>query len=505
MGLLDTLGRALDEALLPFAPTAALRRAQARAAFLHVRAYEGAQRNRRTQGWRTATSGPVAEVRAARGVLRDRSRDLVRNNAWIANAVSLKVANQVGTGIRARAATGRKELDKLIDALFAEWAEACAPESGGDVFGLQALAARTRCESGEALVILDRSGSLRPAGVPLALQVIEPDWLADDIFGSQASRDGWRDGIRFDQAGQRTAYRLWNSNPAESGIVARRDTREVPAGDVIHLFRQDRPGQIRGIPDVASALMRVRDLDDYHDAALMLAKVQALLGVFVTTQGGPADSGLGKSTTDADGNAFEELAPGMVGRLRPGEDVKFLTPDGDGPFAEYTRIALHLIAAGLETTYHELTGDLSDANYSSLRAGKIAVRRLLEQHQWLVLIPKLCRPVWNAFISTAILAGKLPPEAENAPAKWTPPRFEMVDPGRDTEAVKSQIRAGLLTWAEGVAEQGYDPEEQLAEIKEWNAKLTSAGVVLDIDPRLTTSAGGPVNPAATSAVALKGD
>ena len=506
MRVLDSLGRAIDLAIAPFAPAMALRRAQARAAFLHVRAYEGAQKNRRTQGWRAGTTGPVGEVRAGRSVLRDRSRDLVRNNAWIANAVSMKVANQVGTGIRARAATGNKELDKRIDALFAEWSQACAPESGGDLFSLQALAARTRCESGEGLVILDRTGGLTPAGVPLALQVLEPDWIADDMAGTAGARNGWRDGIRFDDAGLRSAYRLWQSNPAESGILfARRAAREVPAGDVIHLFRQDRPGQIRGVPDVASAMMRIRDLDDYHDAALMLAKVQALLGVFVTSAGGPADSSLGQPSTGASGERLEDLAPGMLAYLRPGEDVKFLAPEPGGPFAEYTRIALHLIAAGLETTYHELTGDLSDANYSSLRAGKIAVRRLLEQHQWLVLIPRLCRPIWNAFIAQAIIAGRLPGTAANAPAKWTPPRFEMVDPSRDTEALKSQVRAGLLTWPEAVAEQGYDPEEQLAEIKAWNAKLTDAGVVLDIDPRLTTGVGGPVNPAATSAVALKGD
>jgi lambda family phage portal protein len=495
----------LDRLIASVAPASGLRRAEARARLGVMqgaaRAYEAAQKSRRTQGWRTSSSGPVTEIRAGRIMLRDRSRDLVRNNAWGHRAVAIKVANQVGTGIRPRAATDSKELNDQIDAVHAAWAAACAPESGGDLYALQALAARARSESGEALVLLDRSGPAS-AGVPLLLQVLEPEWLADDLSTYASAGPGWREGIRFDDTGRRIAYRLWNANPAETGWAMRRDTREVSAGDIAHLFRLERPGQLRGVPDLASVILRMRDLDDYHDAALLLAKVQAVLGAFVTQPAGPGASPLGAEGKDAAGNRIEELSPGMVGYLAPGEDVKFLAPQGAGPFEEYTRTALHLIAAGFGITYHQLTGDLSQANYSSLRAGSLEFRRQVEQDQHLLLIPSLCTPIWNAFIAQAVLSGALPARAANAPAKWTPPRFELVDPIRDTEAMKAQIRAGLMTWPEAVSEMGYDPTAQLAEIAAWAKQMHAAGVVLDTDPSLTTSNGNAINPAATASVVL---
>jgi lambda family phage portal protein len=491
----------IDSLIAAIAPAWALNRAKARAQLAMVRAYEGAQRGRRTQGWRTSATGPNTEVRSGRKLLRDRSRDLVRNNAWAARAVAVKVANQIGTGIRPRAVTLDAELNAQIDAVHADWARACAPESGGDLYACQALAARARAESGEALIILDRSNAIAPAGIPLALQVLEADWLRDDDVPAEA-RAGWRDGVRFDEAGRRVAYRLWNSAPHEDGAFTLRDTREVRAADVVHLYRQDRPGQIRGVPDVASVIMRLRDLEDYHDAALLLAKVQAVLGAFVTQPAGPAGSPLGAEGTDAAGNRIEELAPGMVGYLAPGEDVKFLAPQGAGPFADYTRVALHLIAAGFGLTYHQLTGDLSQANYSSLRAGSLEFRRQVEQDQHLMLIPSLCEPIWRAFIAQAVLAGRLPARAANAPAQWTPPRFEMVDPNRDTAAALAQVRAGFMTWPEMVSEFGYDPAVQLKEIADWTRRMTAAGVILDADPSKITGAGNAVDPKQLAAIVL---
>lgn len=492
----------LDRIIASLAPETGLRRVRARAALSLARSYEGAQSNRRTDGWRVTAAGPIAEVRAGRAKLRDRSRDLVRNNAWAARAVAIRVASQIGTGIRPRAETGSAELNQQIDTLHAAWSAACAPESGGDLYAMQALAVRGMAESGEALIILDRGRTPAAGSVPLTLQVIEPDWIDDTADTLGRAGDGWRDGVRFDDAGRRVAYRLHKVAPHEVTTWTRSETRDVPAADVVHLFRQGRPGQIRGVPDVASVIMRLRDLDDYHDAALVLAKVQTLLGAFVTQPAGPAISGLGEDKTGTDGKRQEELAPGMIGYLRPGEGVEFNTPSGSGPFAEYTRVALHMIAAGFAITYHQLTGDLADANYSSLRAGSLEFRRQIEQDQHLVLVPRLCQPIWNAFIAQAILAGLLPPAAAGAPAKWTAPRFEMVDPNRDTQAAIAQVRAGFMSWADAVAEFGYDPSAQLAEIADWTKKLKASGVILDTDPSVITAAGNAVDAKQLAAIVL---
>lgn len=91
----------------------------------------------------------------------------------------------------------------------------------------------------------------------------------------------------------------------------------------------------------------------------------------------------------------------MIEYLAPGKDVKFATPSTAGGYAEYMRVQLHAIAAGVGLTYELLTGDLSQVNYSSIRAGLLEFRRRMEALQWQLLVPGLCQPVWQRFVATA--------------------------------------------------------------------------------------------------------
>ena len=491
----------LDRTIAFFAPQAGLRRAAARAQIpMIARAYDDAGRTNRTSRWRAAARGPVLEVQAARAMVRDRARDVVRNNAWGRRAIAILVANQIGTGIRPRANTGNPELNKAINALWEAWTPMASPSTGLDVYGIQALAARARAESGESLVKLIPTNPCAGT-VPLQLQVLETDWLVEDHSSAVMPASPIREGIKFKEDGTRESYLLYKFNPNDYWQAGRNDWLEIPADQIAHLYRIERPGQLRGVSDLATTMMRLHDLDDYHDAALMMAKVQAVLGVFVTQTGGPSGSPLGQASSDDIGR-LEELTPGMVGYLRPGEDVKFLAPQASGPFDAYTKAALRAIAMGVGITYHQLTGDLSEANYSSLRAGNIEFRHGIEQDQWLMHIPQMCQPIWCAFIRQAILAGLLPPIAENAPALWAPPRAELVDPSRDTNAIIAQIRAGLITQAQAIAMMGWDPRTQLDEIQAFNKLLDDAGIILDTDPRRISGTGIPNDPAQLAKVEL---
>ena len=54
----------------------------------------------------------------AGALLRDRMRDLVRNNPHAAKAVAVLVNKIIGAGIMPRAASGDDTLDRKVDALF---------------------------------------------------------------------------------------------------------------------------------------------------------------------------------------------------------------------------------------------------------------------------------------------------------------------------------------------------------------------------------------------------
>ena len=90
-----------DRAIGAVAPGAGLRRARQRQMIaVLARAYEGARQGRRTEGWIAAGTGANAEIAPALARLRDRSRDLVRNNPYAGKAVQALVSNMVGVGGR---------------------------------------------------------------------------------------------------------------------------------------------------------------------------------------------------------------------------------------------------------------------------------------------------------------------------------------------------------------------------------------------------------------------
>lgn len=497
------------------APGWALRRAQQRLAWRNLRAlYEGAANSRRTRGWRAGGAGPNAEVQQALATLRARSRDLVRNNPFAAAGLDLVVSYQVGSGIVPRSDTGDEGLDRQVDELWTEWAAQADVGGRTDIYGLQALLARSRAEAGEALALLvpmtAADARRRGMRVPLALQVLEPDHL-DETLDSPA-RGGSpfiRQGVEVDQAGRPVAYHLREDHPGETdGILGRQAagaTRRYAAEGVLHLYRQDRPGQIRGVPDLAPVMTRLRSLDELEDAALEQAKVQACLAALIISQAPAARGPLeGAGLADAAGaeDGYKSLYPGMFERLLPGEDVKFLTPSGTGSFDGLAKHQLHAIATGWGLTYDLLTGDLSGANYSSLRAGRLSFKRRLERVQWHVLVPGMCERIWAAFTRAAVAAGALEPRREGYPAQWSPPVFEMVDPLKDAAAVQAQLRLGLITWGQAVAAMGWEPRRQADEIARWNEVLDERGLIFDGDPRRTASSGGAQDPRANAAIEI---
>jgi capsid protein len=56
----------------------------------------------------------------------------------------------------------------------------------------------------------------------------------------------------------------------------------IPAKKVLHVFRQEQAGQIRGVPRLAPAMIPLKMLDDYDDAELERKRTAALFCGFVT-------------------------------------------------------------------------------------------------------------------------------------------------------------------------------------------------------------------------------
>jgi lambda family phage portal protein len=361
--------------------------ARIRNAWQALRGYAAAQDHRASAAWAPSGGSATAEVGAAAATVARRARDAVRNDPYAARIVDLWTGNAVGAGITTRW-PGKAHADA-----WRRWADGTGCDADGrlDLYSLQALVMRAVVESGECFVRL-LPAEVSPANpVGLRLQVLESDHLDAARNGLVEGRPTLQ-GIALGDAGEPVAYWLHRIHPGSSWLLpsgGRLASEAVPARDVLHVYRKRRPGQLRDVSWLAPVLARLRDLGDY-EAALLKAKIEVCLAAVVTEEGdetlyGPA-SGLLK---DAQGRAVEAFEPGMILYRRGAGSVEVVNPSGGGSHAAFARRALEAAAVGAGLTYDQVSGDLTQANYSSLRAGKIEFRRLCEQVQYGMLIPML--------------------------------------------------------------------------------------------------------------------
>jgi capsid protein len=69
------------------------------------------------------------------------------------------------------------------------------------------------------------------------------------------------------------------------------------------------------------------------------------------------------------------------------------------------------------------------------------------------------------------------------------PKWQWVDPLKDSQAEREAIRAGLKSLPAAVNEQGYDFEQVMEEIAAGNKLIDELGLILDSDPRKTAVRG----------------
>jgi len=82
---------------------------------MRLRHFDAARPSRATHGWPAPSSSVNLDLYAALPVLRDRGRDLARNNPHAAKAIASLVGNAIGAGIDPRPKTGDEKLDGEVD------------------------------------------------------------------------------------------------------------------------------------------------------------------------------------------------------------------------------------------------------------------------------------------------------------------------------------------------------------------------------------------------------
>jgi len=472
----------LDNAISVISPKIGFERLQYRhARELQQRSYDAASNTRRTKNWKAGSTSQNAEVTFSLQTLRNRSRDLVRNNPYAGKAIGILTDNVIGCGIQAAPVGKKTKIKPILDA-WNGWANSTMCDIGRQMnfAGLQRLFSRTMFESGECIIRQVRRNN-GAGNIPIALQVLEPDHIDTNKAGNVTG--GFIvQGVEYNNYGERVAYWLYDVHPGDIMRNISFISKRVPAEEVIHLYRVDRPGQVRGIPEGVSAFIRMKDLDSYADAQLMRQRIAACFTVFI------------QDTVNVNGAAADyankTLEPGAMEVLPPGRTMTFTQPPLVQGYDEYTRTVIREFSIAYGVTYEALTGDLSRVNFSSARMGFLEFGRRVEMLQELVIIPMALNVIWDWFIIGARVAGII-----NKPvaAGWTCPKRQAVDPVKEIAAIKAAVRAGLMSRPEAIRQLGYDPTDVTEEIAEDNKLLDEKKILLDTDPRADATRTNAVN------------
>ncbi len=493
----------IDKAILFLNPTKGAERLRARILneqyLSYARKIDAGSKGRRASGWKTSTKGPNMEMMNNIQLIRDRARDLFINNPDSNKAVKVIVSNTVGTGIRPtynpEGSETPKKNDRVKKILLREWKNWAGKthidfHKKLNFYGIQKQVFHTVVTSGSAIVRVRRKSK----GFPFALQVFEPEILDHNKDINALPGGGYiQGGIEFDNDGLVVAYWLYDRNPFDTLNSYYPNSSRIPAFDskgipnIIHVYEQTRPGQSDGLPFGLSAFLTLRDLDIFEDAELMKQQVSACHAAFVTDVN--PEVALSGITRDPSTDQYvDRIEPAMITNLPIGKDIKFSNPPTVTGGSEYTKSVRRKVAGAYGVTYEAMTGDLSNANFSSLKAGNNEFKKLVADWQDNILIIDLCDPVWNLLLWGCYMKGLINLDLTSEdpsfqyPVSWTPPALSMVDPTKEVPALIKSVRAGLQSWQDAQRSLGNDPEETLKELVSDFKAFQENNLVLDSNP-----------------------
>lgn len=493
----------LDKAIAYLAPRVALQRMQARGLLAFSGGYTGARIDRAAlSAWRTTAGSPSTDVIADLPMLRQRSRDLERNAPVAASAINTTAQHVVGTGLSCNpqidgaflglAEEARNAWQVDTRRRFKAWAESpdCDLARRLTFYGLQDLALRGTLASGD--IFVNTPVVSRGPGLPqrLALQLLEADLCCNPQRAMDTAT--LTDGIDHDaQTGEATAYHFASAHPADRRFATsltwtRVAARGASSGrrNVLHLFRQLRPGLRRGVPILAPVIEPLKQLARYTDAELAAAVTSGLFSVFIKMDPGAFQDLFDDDAQGAilkDGQRWSgEMEAGQAVNLLPGEEPITVNPARpNAQFDPFVQSCIRQIGMAIGIPYEVLVMHYQ-SSYSAARGALLmAWRFFMGWRDWLA--SSMCQPVYELWLADEVASRRIAaagffsdPVRRHAwcQAQWVGDGPGSIDPTKEVQAAKERVALGISTLqAESILHDGVDWETKHEQsIKEAKAR-----------------------------------
>ncbi len=454
---------------------------------------------RQTMDWAMDPLSRDQKIFQALKQLRYRSRQLADNDHTMARFLALCSTNIIGpTGVRMqpkvkllRGGGLDENLNAQILSNWYAWTRKgnCTTDGRYSFHALERLTVRTMACDGEGLFL--KNSWDNPWG--FAVQMLDVDQLDTTYFVRWDGKREVRMGVEVDKFRRPLAYWLYSGHPSEVG-QGPQDRYRVDATSVLHCFDPDSARQTRGVPWAAPAMGSMNQLRGYMEAEVVAARVGASVMGFIkrpTPEGDAPDVDRNNKDdgedeevrTDADDI---DATPGSFHSLFDGEDITtFKSEHPTVAFSAFVKECKRDIATALQVSFTSLADDLSEVNFSSIRAGLLLERDMWRVRQKLV-IEQFHQPIFRAWLSSSILAGRIDISVRDIDAVcaqivWHPRGWDWVDPLKDEQAAAMAIQNLTTTLTRVVAARGLSLEELIAERKYELDMIKAAGIPVGTD------------------------
>lgn len=472
----DAVKAAFNPRLAPVEITDAQAQAIGRSTVRFMAKYDAAGRGKRVAGWNPPSSGPNDSLSGLQ-TIRDRARDVVRND-WTGQSLVQKWGTTlVGIGItpRFRRVKAKARKQQILD-LWSDFVRLADADGALNLYGLQTMVVRAWLESGECFIRRRWRFTDEGLPVPCQLQVLEADMVP--LFDSTAYQGlptghYIKSGIEYNKRGRRIAYWVYKEHPGDgmtgSLSIGPDSLVRVMAADMAHVYEPARPGARRGVSVLAPVIMRLRNTGDYEDTTLERQKLANLWVGFITRDLPPVDpndadsdvvSGLQRVVDEA-GNGLVPLRPGLIQELEEGQNFNFANPPEAGTtYSDYIRTNHMGTSSGAGMPYELFAGDIRNISDRTLRVLINEFRRFAEQRQWQIVIPQFCQRAVDWFVDAGVFGGQITVDeaddvrrVEHSPHGWA-----YIHPVQDPQGKKLEVDAGFRSRSSVVGEKGDDPD-----------------------------------------------
>lgn len=352
-----------------------------------------------------AYSADAANSHSIRKTLRERSRYETGNNSYLCGMARTIANDVIGRGPRLQMLTANERINNRIEKLWKAWAKEIK------LAKKLRVARQTQCRDGEVFLLFVTNNNLR-SPIKLDVQVIECDQVEDYFFIPTPEQPV--SGMELDKNGNPVKYHVLKFHPGSAVLWANNpyEFDAIEAQFVIHMFKPDRPGQHRGIPECTSSLSLFAILRSYTMATLDAARIAGTMNFAIGTKSSQVAPAKINNVP-----AFTPLSipPGTIPLLpegwEPMQSDMQRTVTGHGDFSDQI---VNEASRPLSMPRNIATGNSSNYNFSSAKMDKATYYAAvgIDQHD---IADDVLDPVWLAFMDELQALGELDPLDGEAP------------------------------------------------------------------------------------------